>query len=438
MEQPADLLVCGHVVTMHKGQEFVNGAVACSGNRIVAIGPEQELTRQYQGAKVLRGQKGVVLPGLVNVHTHAPMSLLRGLADDLPLMTWLQDHIFPVEAKLTEEIVHYGALLSMMEMIKSGTTSFCDMYLFAKQVARAADKMGMRGFVGEVLYDFPSPNYGPLDNGFVYMDELFAEFKDHSRITVTVDPHAVYTCSPDLLVRLKEVAATQNTSYVIHLSETSFEVAQCIEHHGVSPVGHLDRLGLLDASVVAAHCVQLTPGEIDLFASRGVKVAHCPESNMKLASGVAPVQAMLKAGVIVGLGTDGAASNNDVDLFGEMDMAAKLQKVHGHDSTCLPAGEALHMATCGGASVLGAGDEIGTLEVGKKADLIVVEMHKPHLTPMYNPVSQLVYAARGGDVLHSIIDGRVVMENRQLTLVDEDELLAICQEWAEKLTGRSC
>ncbi|MDA3972274.1 MAG: amidohydrolase [Desulfobulbaceae bacterium] len=438
MKQMADLLVCGHVVTMDKGQEFRNGAVACAGNRIVAIGSEQELLEKYNVAKVIRGQKGVVLPGLVNVHTHAPMSLLRGLADDLPLMTWLQEHIFPVEAKLTSEMVHHGALLSIMEMIKSGTTSFCDMYLFAKEVARAAETMGMRGFIGEVVYDFPSPNYGELDNGFHYMDELFAEFKDSSRVTITVDPHAVYTCSPDLLVRLKGVAEEQNTAYVLHLAETSFEVAQCQEVHGASPVGHLDQLGVLDSSVVAAHCVKVTPPEIELFGARGVKVAHCPESNMKLGSGVAPVRAMLDAGVIVGLGTDGAASNNDVDLFGEMDMAAKLQKVHCLDSTCLPAGAALHMATCAGAEVLGAGRDIGTLEVGKKADIIVVEMNKPHLTPMYNAVSHLVYAARGGDVLHSIIDGRIVMEDRKLTMVDEHELLAACRQWAEKLTGRTC
>jgi 5-methylthioadenosine/S-adenosylhomocysteine deaminase len=438
MEDVADLLVCGHVVTMDNGVEFADGAVACAGNRIVAIGPEQELLAKYKTAKVIRGQKGVVLPGLVNVHTHAPMSLLRGLADDLPLMTWLQEHIFPVEAKLTTEIVYHGALLSMMEMIKSGTTSFCDMYLFAQEVARATETMGMRGFIGEVLYDFPSPNYGALENGFVYMDELFAEYKNHAQVTITVDPHAVYTCSPELLVRLKDIAVLHDTSYVVHLSETAFEVAQCLEQHGVSPVGHLDQLGLLDSSVVAAHCVNVSAEEIELFASRGVKVAHCPESNMKLGAGIAPVSAMITAGVIVGIGTDGAASNNDVDMFGEMDMAAKLQKVHALDSTSLSAQTALHMATCGGAEVLGVGKDIGTLAVGKKADLIVVEMNKPHLTPMYNPVSHLVYAARGGDVLHSIIDGKVVMEDRQLTLVDEHELLANCRQWAEKLTGKTC
>lgn len=379
-----------------------------------------------------------MLPGLVNVHTHAPMALMRGLADDLPLMTWLQEHIFPVETKLTPEIVYHGAMLSMVEMIKSGTTSFCDMYLFAKEVARAAENTGLRGFIGEVLYDFPSPNYGDLENGFAYMDDLFARYAASPRITVTVDPHAVYTCSPELLVRLKDVAVSRNTSYVIHLSETAFEVSECQKNHHGTPVEYLQQLGILDSSVVAVHCVAVTPEDIDLFAACGAKIAHCPESNMKLASGIAPVSEMLSAGLVVGLGTDGAASNNDVDMFSEMDMAAKLQKVSHLDSTKMNAAAALNMASLGGASVLNADRKIGSLEVGKKADIIVVEMNQPHLTPMYNPLSHLVYAVRGSDVLHSVIDGNIVMEDRQLTMVDEGEVVVKCREVAELLTGRTC
>lgn len=433
-----DLLVCGHVLTMDHDVEFVNGAVACNAGVIVGIGDETQLTRKYISTKVLRAEKGVVMPGLINVHTHAPMALMRGLADDLPLMTWLQDHIFPVEAKLTAEIVYQGALLSMMEMIKSGTTSFCDMYLFADEVAKACGKMGMRGFIGEVLYDFPSPNYGDLENGFGYVDELFTTYKNTSLINITVDPHAVYTCSPDLLVRLKDVAALHGAPYVIHLSETEFEVSECLKTHKCSPVEHLQNLGVLDSSVVAAHCVAVSPEDIEILRSHLVKIAHCPESNMKLASGIAPVTEMLKAGLVVGLGTDGAASNNDVDLFAEMDMAAKLQKVNHLDSTCMTASETLQMATLAGAQVLGAETEIGSLEIGKKADLIVVEMNKPHLTPMYNPVSHLVYAVHGGDVLHSVINGNVVMENRILTMVDETELLNDCRNCATQLTGKTC
>ncbi len=434
----ADVLVCGHVLTMDQGKEIAQGAVACKNGLIVDIGSEEDLSAKYDKTRLLRAEKGVVLPGLINVHTHAPMSLMRGLADDLPLMTWLQEHIFPVEAKLTQEMVYYGAMLSMLEMIKSGTTSFCDMYLFAKEVARATEEMGMRGFIGEVLYDFPSPNYGDLKNNFHYMDEMFAEFKDSSLVNVTVDPHAVYTCSPDLLVRLKDVALAHHAPYVIHLSETQFERQECLRNHNLTPVEHLQNLAILDSSVVAAHCVWLNTKEIELLASCDVKIAHCPESNMKLGSGIAPVSQMLQAGLSVGLGTDGAASNNDVDLFGEMDTAAKLQKVHHLDSTRMDAYTALNMATLAGAEVLAASQEIGSLEIGKKADLIVVEMNQPHLTPMYNPVSHLVYAVRGGDVVHSIINGQVVMEDRQLTRVDERELLAKCRQWAEKLTGRTC
>ena len=434
----ADLLICGHVVTMDHGREIESGAVACKDGLIIDIGSEQDLRTKYKQAKKIQARKGVVLPGLVNVHTHAPMVLMRGLADDLPLITWLHEHIFPVEARLTPELVYHGAMLSMVEMIKSGTTSFCDMYLFAKEVARAAAKTGLRGFIGEVLYDFPSPNYGNLENGFSYMDDLFEQYKTASRITITVDPHAVYTCSPDLLVRLKEVAVAQNTSYVIHLSETAFEVAECLKNQKVSPVEHLQQLGILDSSVMAVHCVAVTSEEIELFASCGVKIAHCPESNMKLASGIAPVSEMLAAGVCVGIGTDGAASNNNVDMFSEMDMAAKLQKVHHLDSTKMTAATTLNMATLGGASVLNADHEIGSLEIGKKADIIVVEMNQPHLTPMYNPLSHLVYAVRGSDVVHSIIDGRVVMEDRQLIMVDESEIVANCRESVEKLTGKPC
>ncbi len=433
------LLVCGTVLTMDDGQTIIdNGAVAVAGNAICEIGARAELAAKYRDARILEVGRGLVMPGLVNVHSHAPMALLRGLADDLPLMTWLQEHIFPVEAKLTGELVYQGALLSTLEMIKSGTTSFCDMYLFAKDVARAAEKSGMRAWVGEVLYDFPSPNYGELDQGFVYVDEMFAQYENHPLVTVTVDPHAVYTCCPDLLVKLKEKAVERGCRYVIHLSETKGEVQGAYAQFGKSPVQHLEGLGLLDSSVLAAHCVEVSGEEIALLAERGVKIAHCPESNMKLASGVAPVAAMHAALLDVGLGTDGAASNNDVDMFGEMDSAAKLQKVHNLDPTALPALDVLQMGTMGGARVLGAEQMIGSLEVGKRADIIVLDLEQPHLTPMYNIPSHLVYAARGGDVVHSVIDGRVIMENRRLLNLDEEAILAHCRELAHKLTGRTC
>lgn len=433
-----DTLLLGMVLTMDDDNSVhPQGGVAVCGDSIAAVGPADELRARFAAAETIEISNGLIMPGLVNVHTHAAMSCMRGLADDLPLMTWLQEHIFPVEATLTGDMVYHAALLSMVEMIKSGTTSFCDMYLFAGDVARAAEKSGMRAWVGEVLYDFPSPCYGELANGYRYVEEMLSAFHGHPLVSVTVDPHAVYTCAPDLLVRLKEMADRHGCRYVIHLSETEDEVKTVLERFGQRPVGHLASLGILDGSVVADHCVWLTDDEIALLAEKKVKVAHCPESNMKLASGVAPVPDLLAAGVTVGLGTDGSASNNDVDLFAEMDMCAKLHKVHRLDPTVMTAEETLSMATRGGARVLGAEQDIGTLESGKKADIIVVDLNKPHLTPLYHPASQLVYAVKGSDVVHSMINGKFVMRDRKLTLLDEDAIMAGVNEIAAGLTGKS-
>jgi 5-methylthioadenosine/S-adenosylhomocysteine deaminase len=428
LSQPprADLLITGRwlLPTARQQDAIAGGGVAVAGDRIIAIGEADELAKRYPQAKRLHEEHGLIMPGLVNTHTHAPMACFRGLADDLPLMTWLQEHIFPAEAKLTPEIVYHSTLLSLAEMIKSGTTSFCDMYLFAKEVAKATEESGMRAWIGEVLYDFPSPNYGELENGFTYVDEMFTHYQDHPLITITVDPHAVYTCSPALLQRLGELAHDHNCPYVIHLSENAAEVATCRERYGCTPVQHLDNLGLLGERTLAVHCVILDDKEIETLARRGVKVAHCPESNMKLASGAAPAVQMLKAGITLGLGTDGSASNNDVDMFGEMNTAAKLHKVIHMDPTAMNAETTLHAATLGGAACLHAASDIGTLAVGKKADIIVLDLNQPHLTPLYNIPSHLVYAARGADVIHSIINGRQVMHNRKLLTLDEEAILA--------------
>lgn len=378
----ADLLLTGMICTMDDKQTIIdNGAVAVGCDTIIDIGPATELLDRYPDAERIEEPHGLIMPGLVNTHTHGAMALFRGLADDLPLMQWLQEYIFPVESRLTGEMVYHGTLLSAAEMIRSGTTSFCDMYLFADHVAAAAKESGLRGWIGEVLYDFPSPNYGELANGFAYVEEMFSNYQNDPLITVTVDPHAVYTCSPDLLVKLKAMADHHDAPFVIHLSETQDEVAGCCKQYNATPVNHLNTLGILDQRVVADHCVVLSDAEIELLAQRHVKVAHCPESNMKLASGVAPIPKLLTAGVTVGLGTDGAASNNDVDLFREMDSAAKLHKVFTLDPTVMTAAQTLRMATMGGAELLGAADRIGSLEVGKKADLIVLDLNQPHLTP---------------------------------------------------------
>jgi 5-methylthioadenosine/S-adenosylhomocysteine deaminase len=409
---PCDILVRnGLVLTMDRDRTVIpDGAVAVRGGRIAAVGGQAALGA-VRGRKVIDAGGGIIMPGLVNTHTHAAMTLFRGLADDLPLMSWLNDHIFPAEAALDHRQVYDGALLACAEMILSGTTTFCDMYLFEDAVARAAQAAGMRAVVGEVLFDFPSPHYGSWEQGLAYTATLIDTYRADPLITVAVEPHSPYLCAPELLQRAFALADRHGRPLVIHLAETEAEVRTIRERYGRTPVEHLESLGVLAPNVLACHCVRLSAADIDRLRRWEVKVSHNPESNMKLASGIAPVPDLLAAGVCVGLGTDGAASNNNLDLFLEMDTAAKLHKLHRLDPTVLDAATVLRMATIDGARALGLGDRIGSLEPGKQADIIVLDLHKPHLTPLYHPESQLVYAARGSDVATAIIDGRVVMEN---------------------------
>ncbi len=420
-----DLIVSGDYLLPEASQQSLikNGAVAIAGDTIAALGKSSTILEQYSTDKHLHTDHGLIMPGLINTHTHAPMACFRGLADDLPLMTWLEEHIFPVEASLTPDMVYQSTLLSIAEMIKSGTTSFCDMYLFSKEVARAAAESGMRALIGEVLYDFPSPCYGDLENGFSYVDDLFDQYQDHPLISITATPHSVYTCAPELLTRLGRVAEDHGSLYSIHLSENLAELNTCKDRFGCSPVEHLDKLGLLGPQTLAAHCVVLSDKDIETLAEQQVKVAHCQESNMKLASGTAPVVRMLQAGITVSIGTDGAASNNDVDMFGEMNTVAKIHKVDRMDATAMNAEQTLYAASLGGAQALGHQHKTGNLVTGKKADLIVLNMNQPHLTPLYNIPSHLVYAARGADVLHSVINGRILMENKTLQSLDENKIL---------------
>jgi len=422
---PRQLISGRYLLPTWRQQDCIeDGAVLVSGDTIEAIGNRSDLRRRNPDLPELHEPHGLIMPGLVNTHTHAPMSCFRGLADDLPLMTWLQDHIFPVEARLDRETVRLATELSIAEMIKSGTTSFCDMYLFADQVALAAAATGMRCWFGEVLYDFDSPCYGALDSGLRLTAELIEQYRDHPLITATVDPHSIYTCAPALLERCAELAADTSSLLVIHLAETQFEAQTCREQHGLTPVLHLDRFGLLGTRTLAAHCVWLDERDMDLLSERGVSVAHCVESNLKLASGVAPIPRLLDRGVTVSLGTDGSASNNDVDLFAEMSSVAKVHKGVNLDPTVMSAETTLRAATFGGAEALGAGQLIGTLAPGKQADLIVLDLDQPHLTPLYNIPSHLVYAARGGDVMHSLIAGRLVMKHRHLQTIDEAAIIA--------------
>ncbi len=417
----------GTILTMADNNPVIeNGYLCIRGDTISHVG--ESYKKSFQATKVIDADGGLILPGLINGHTHAAMSLFRGLADDLPLMDWLNNYIFPVESKMDGDFVYTGTLLACAEMIMSGTTTFCDMYLFEDEVARAAQMAGMRCLVGEVLYDFPSPNYGPPEKGFEYTESLIKKWKDDALVSIAVEPHSLFTCNPDLLVAANEMAMKYNSPLVIHVAETLQELSEIKERYNKKPVEHLQSLGLLGPKLIADHCVHLDERDIQILKEHDVKVIHNPESNMKLASGIAPVPEMLSQGITVGLGTDGCASNNDLNLFLEMDMAAKLHKIQSQDPTILDARTVIKMATIEGARALGLDSITGSLEPGKKADIIILDIKKPHLTPMYNPYSHIVYAAGGSEVNHVIINGQLVMEYRKLLTIDTKEIMARARE----------
>lgn len=425
MKSSVDLLVhCGWLLTDSDSPLQSMRTLAIKNGKIHDIGPTENLTEQYEAPSVLDASNRLVMPGLINTHTHSPMTCFRGLADDLPLMEWLTQHIFPVEACMDQEQIYWSSMLACLEMIRSGTTTFCDGYFFAKQVARAAHESGMRAIVGEAFLQFPTINYGnDIEKGYQYVEEMFAQFKSHPRIDVALLPHAPYTCTDEILKRCAEMARKNEALLHIHLCETQQEVQDSLSKLGMTPVQYLDSLGVLGPNVLAAHCVWLEKEDLALLSQRGVGVAHNPESNMKLASGVAPVHEMLEQEIPVGLGTDGCASNNDLDLFGEMRSCALLHKVSQLDSTRLPAQQVLKLATQGGVDVIGKGKQLGSLNPGRLADLITINLQAPHLMPLHNIHSQLVYATRGSDVCDSVIHGKIVMRNQKVLTMDEDEIL---------------
>ncbi len=433
-KEKADILFLnGIVLTLDSASNTFNpGGIAIRRGKIESAGPSDEIQSAFESSETLDISGCVALPGLINAHTHAAMTLFRGLADDLPLMDWLQGHIFPAEKNLNEEWVYWGTMLACAEMILSGTTAFCDMYLFEHKVAEAAKRAGMRALVGEVLYDFPSPAYGEIENGLRHTELLIDRWLGDPLVSIAIEPHALYTCSPDLLKKCHEISVRREAPLVVHLSENEAEVEQTLSMYGRRPVAHLEALGLLGPRLVADHCVALNETDIGMLARNQVKVVHNPESNMKLASGIAPVPRLLESGVTVALGTDGCASNNNLDMFGEMNTCAKLHKAAALDPTVLSAETALKMATGSGARALGWEGLTGQITPGMLADLIVVDFRKPHLTPVYNPVSHLVYAAGAADVRHSVIGGRLVMKDRTLLTLDLEEIFGHVREFAKK------
>ncbi len=427
-----------YVVTMDVGRRVIeNGAVAVGDGRILAVGPRADIERRFRTRNRVDTPNGILMPGLVNTHAHVPMSLFRGVADDLKLQEWLEKHIFPAEAKhVNAEFVRWGTRLGCMEMALSGTTTFADMYYFEDVVAEATREAGLRGVLGQTILRFPSPDSKTPAEALAFTERFIQKYRNDSLIVPAPAPHALYTNDDPVLVEARALANRYNVPLLIHVSETEQERIDSKKARGASPVVLLDRLGIFQGRTVAAHSVWADDADRRLLHERGVGIAHCPSSNMKLGSGVAPVLPMLSLGMAVGLGTDGpAGSNNDFNLFEEMDLAAKLQKVIMRDPQALPAVQVVEMATIMGARVLGMEKEIGSLEPGKRADMITVRLDAPHAVPMYNVYSQLVYALKGSDVNDVMVNGRLIVRNRKMLTLDATAVLAAAERYGQQIRG---
>ena len=425
----------GTVVTMDdNGRVLSPGGVAIDGTDIVGVDSADAIARQFRGRETIEAWGSVIMPGLINTHTHAPMVMYRGLADDLALMEWLQKYIFPAEAKtVTPEFVRAGTRLAALEMIQSGTTTYADMYYFEEEIARETRTAGLRGVLGQTIIQFPAPDAKTPADGLARAEAFINEFKGDPLITPAVAPHAMYTLDGPTLMASRELAKRHRVPTLIHLAETADEAKTAQERGKTSPVTYLEGLGFLGPGVLAAHGVWVTASEIATLKAHHVAVSHNPESNMKLASGTAPVPGYLDAGVVVGLGTDGAASNNDLDMFEAMRTASFLHKLQTNDPRAVGARTVLKMATIDGARALGMERRIGSLEPGKQADLIVVSMSSARQTPMYDPISHLVYTTGGDDVQTTIVNGKVLMRNRRVLTLNENAILREIRMLSEKV-----
>ena len=437
--EPADSIWSArYVITMDAQRHVIeNGAVAITGDRIIAIGTKAQIDAKYQAKQRVDRPETILAPGLINTHTHAAMSLFRGIADDLNLQDWLTKFIFPAEAKnVNAEFVRWGTRLGCLEMLLSGTTTFTDMYYFEDVVAEAAKEAGMRGVLGETIIQFPvADNKTPAD-ALAYTERYLKRFAGDPLITAAVAPHALYTNDDATLKAARALANQYKAPLLIHLSETKKENDDELAKRHTTPAKTLDDLGIWNGRTVAAHSVWVTEADMQILKARGVGVAHCPSSNMMLASGVAPILRMLALDMPVGLGPDGpAGSNNDLNMFEEMDLAAKLQKVSSGNPQALGAAGALEMATIRGARALGMEKEIGSLEVGKRADMITVRIDRAHAAPMYDAVSQMVYALKGSDVRDVMVNGKVVVRNGNAMTLNEAQILAKAAEYRIKVSA---
>lgn len=431
-----DILITGGTVVTMAGENIERGSVAIRDGAIVEVGVSADVDGKYTAKTVIRAGGHAVIPGLVNAHTHVPMTLFRGIADDRELMDWLTNFIFPAEAKnVDRDFVKWGTRLAAAEMIRSGTTTFCDMYYFESDIARETKAAGLRGVLGNTLIDFPAPDNKTWDAMIQYIRDFARQWKGDPLITPAMAPHAPFTVSAEHLKQVRALATELGIPILIHVSETKDELRQVAERaNGMTPGAYLDSLGFLGDDVVAAHGVHLTPAELRTFAAKKTGVVHCPESNQMLASGVAPIVEMIAAGMEVGLGTDGpAGSNNNLDMFEEAASAARLQKVSRNDPKAISAREVLRLATIGGAQVLGLADKIGTLERGKRADVVIVDLQQPKTQPVYSVESAIVYAASGNSVVTTIVDGRILMRRGELLTVDEEETIRKAKQYRDKV-----
>lgn len=422
----ADLIVYGdYLVTMQADLTVLeDAAVAIVRDKIVAVGSRETIDRQYVAGKIIEGKGKVLMPGLINGHTHSAMTLFRGMVDDLDLMSWLNDYVFPMEGRfVSKDFVRTGAQLACWEMIRGGTTTFVDMYFYPDEIAKVVQECGLRAVVASPHIDYPSPGFKGWDDSFAAAADFVSRWQGkHPRITPAFAPHAPYTVSPEHLKATVEKAQAMNARISMHLAEAPAETKYIEENFQTSPVKHVSGLGMYSQKLIAAHMVKLDEEDIALTAKAGVGAIHNPTSNMKLGAGISPVPAMLAAGVNVGLGTDGAASNNDLDLWEEIRMAALLHKVNTGDPTALPAKQALSMATRIGAKAIYMGEEIGQLAVGKQADMIQLSLTKTRHLPLYDVISHLVYVLDSSDVVTTIVAGNVLMEDRKVLTIDEEEL----------------
>jgi 5-methylthioadenosine/S-adenosylhomocysteine deaminase len=436
METVDYILKADYLLTMEDDFRVIrDGALAVKKGVIADVESFSNISNRYTAPKTLGGKDCVIIPGLINTHTHAAMVYFRGLADDLPLQDWLEKHIWPNEMKwLTPEFTADAVELACIEMLKAGVTTYADMYFFEDIAGKKLEQIGMRGVLGSGIVDFPWKDIAQSpDDYFKNADNLINQWKGSELITPCIAPHATYTCGTDNYKKAREMAEKFDVPLHTHLAETQYEVAETRKRYGKTPVEYLDDIGFLCERVFAAHCVWLTDKEVDLLAKKNVGVSHCIESNLKLASGFAPVPKLLKAGVSVALGTDGAASNNDLSILGEMSTAAKVHKTVSGDPTVVDSKTALRMATHNGAKVLGLSDIIGTLTPGKKADIVIAQLNQPHLSPIYDIYSHITYCMRPSDIDMVMVNGKVVIEDGNLVTADENEILSKARAWQEKI-----